>query len=388
MQMSKRNQFLLLGMILLIGLFSFPGIACAAETSYDNSGNLTFSSIGLAENPDSILGAALPPQPTLGTNLKLTDNLTITPDDSVTVKLRLNYLINTLLDPNDTNKFTLSRGYLDFSPNSLVSLRLGKQRLAWGTGYAWNPVNILDEPRNALTDNDDPEGITALRTDLYLGPVTTQIIIKPSASWESSDRAIRFKVSPAGFDLAYGLIGNNAGQTDHIFDFAYSFSGIGIRGEAFYQAEGNWRNDKKDILNYLVGVDYNFPGGYYLALEYYHNDSAFKDIPELLTYIAANSLDPITANGLITNLSNNGGIVRDHLFLRAMKTIGENFNTQLVFIYNPADQSVVVQPQLEYTWRQNTTLFCKLLYLNGGLNSEANISPIKSQLELGIKVNY
>jgi hypothetical protein len=375
-------------MILLISVFSAPKTISASETVYDNSGKLTFSSIGSTENSDCIFGSALPSQPSLGSNLKLSNDLVIKPDDSVTLKLRLNYLINTLQDSNDNNKLTLSRGYLDFSPSPRFNLRFGKQRLAWGTGYAWNPVNILDWPRNAFTDSDDPEGIIALRSDLYLGPVTTQIILKPSDSWESSDRVIRFKLNPSGFDLAYGLIQNHAGQIDQIFDFAHSISGIGIHGEAFYQAEGNWRTDKKDIFNYLLGADYNFPGGYYLAFEYYHNDGAFKDVPELLGYIGTNHLDPLATNELITNLSNNGGITRDHLFLRGMKTIGENLNTQLVLIYNPSDKSMIIQPQLEYTWRQATTLFFKLLYLNGDINSEANLSPFKSQFEFGIKVNY
>ena len=44
-------------------------------------------------------------------------------------------------------------------------LRLGKQRIAWGSGFAWNPTNRLEPPKNARNTTLEQEGALAARLD-------------------------------------------------------------------------------------------------------------------------------------------------------------------------------------------------------------------------------
>lgn len=386
-------------------------LALAEENKMDFGGSFEVRGIGQAKNSDLLFGEPSSTDvPSLGTSLNLRGDLAFTPADQVAVKLRLGYRtdstqtdLTTTETPSGT--FSLDRGYIDFTPNSLLSLRIGKQRLAWGTGYAWNPTDILDLPRAAFTAADVPEGVEAFRGDLALGPVTGQVFLVPStdpgSDWEKSGRAVRFKASPAGVDLTAGWVKRGTDPAAVTGDFAYSLSGIGLHGEALYQSEGNPRADKatKDVLNYLVGADYNFPGGYYLAVEYYHNDTAFKDVPELLGYLeqvktayiaSGNVADyPAFMQEYLAGLISNGGATRDHIFVRGSKTFREKYTAELMAVYNPTDGSVESQPRLEYAWGQNATLFAQGLLVNAGKKeAEANLIPLRNRVEVGMKVNF
>jgi hypothetical protein len=374
--------------LILIGLNA--GIVMAEGTTIDYSGSLEVSGINQPHNEDYFLSpTALGTVPVMGSIINLRNDLKIIPNDDVTIKLHISYLNDTTTNLNGT--FTLSRGFIDFTPNTWLSLRAGKQRLAWGTGYAWNPANILDNQRNAFTNADDPEGVIAFRNDLNFGPITTQVIITPKQSWETSGRALRIKASPGGFDFSLGSAQNGLDPAAITGDFACSLSGLGLHGEVLYQSGANTYTGAKNILNYLLGADYNLPGGYYLAVEYYHNDTVFQDINALKIYIATHFILPgdiDNLNNLLITLSNNGGATQNHFFLRGSKTFGEAFNLELMLIYNPDDHSLVGQPKFEYIWKQNTSLYIKGLLAAGDPNSEANILPTKTRFDLGMKVSF
>lgn len=403
----KRVMTFVLSVLFLLGSFTVTLADEAAGTTIDYSGVLEVSGVSQSLNSDSLMFAGpgmLDSYPTLGNVFKFRNDLRLIPNDQTTVRLRVSYIDDSIQNSANNQIFNLSRGFIDFTPNDRFSLRLGKQRLAWGAGYAWNPTDILDLPRNAFTDSDDPDGIMAYRGDLSLGPVTAQAVVTPGDSWEDSGRALRFKASPAGIDMTLGLAQKGTDSAATIADFAYSLAGVGIHGEALYRPEGNTiRTDKKDILNYLVGVDYNLPGGYYLALEYYHNDEAFENAKEFENYSVSKFTQALTEAGddpvkkaaafaelqtSMVNLANNGGITRDHFFIRAAKGFGDNINTELLLVVNPGDGSLVSQPLFEYTWKQNTKMFIKGMLASGGEDSEANLLPIQAQWNLGLKVSF
>lgn len=366
------------------------GPALAEGTTIDYNGSLEVDGITQALNNDFFLNSFIIPSPlsgmpTFGSHIKWQNDVRIIPNEQTTFKLRVSYLSDTVQPTVPNNyQFALSRGFMDFTPNSFLSVRAGKQRLAWGTGYAWNLTNILDQPRNALTDADDPEGVMAFRGDLNFGPVTTQVVITPNQSWDLSGRALRLKASPGGVDISLGVVQNGTQTAATIGDFACSLSGVGLHGEVRYQSEGNVRADKNDILDYLLGIDYNLPGGYYLAIEYYHNDQAYKSLMEFIADLP-NHTDVMS---YLNYLGNNGGVMQDHFFLRGSKKFGENTNMEILLVYCPTDHSLVGQPKFEYVWGQNTSIFVKGLFAAGDLNSEANIMPTKNSWTLGMKVNF
>lgn len=383
MEMKVYQGFIAV-LVLFGGLFFTGSGAYAADEQFDFSGSLEMYGITQHENTDYLLLYPAPPITSSGTGMKFQGNFKYLPSDRLALKVRLSSQDESLLESGLNGDLTFDRAYLDYTPGPMFSLRAGKQRLAWGTGYAWNPTDILDQPRNAFTDIDNPEGVMAFRGDLNLGPVTGQIIGAWDDDWKLTGKAVRLKSSPGGVDLTGGWVQPESGEPAWIADFAYSVSGIGLHGEVLYQTEGNWRTSGK-VNNYLFGLDYNFPGGYYLALEYYHNELAFPTLADLITYAIGH---PEFGQDDLLGLVNNGGVLQNHYFLRFTKTIGANLNFEIMLVYGPEDKSLEAQPKLEYTWKDNLTIFAKYLLVNGDGQAEANLLPLGNRLDLGLKVIF
>jgi hypothetical protein len=357
--------------------------ARAEESSFDFTGSLEVSGITQQSNEDcTMYPANITPS---GSGLKFRGDARYLPSDQLTVKLRMGYQYESPEESDLKGGLTLDRAYFDYTPNQIFSIRGGKQRLAWGTGYAWNPTDVLDEPRNAFTEADNPAGVVAIRTDVNLGPVTGQFFVTPGDDWNDSGKALRFKMSPSGLDLTAGLVKPKEGTTAFTGDFAYSWSGVGLHGEALYQTEGNWQTGDGKVSNYILGCDYTFPGGYYLALEYYHNDLAFAKVADLFAYASGH---PGFGEADFMGLVNNGGVLQNHYFLRFSKTIVNNLNSEVLLVYGPADGSLETQPKLEYTWGNNFIVFAKYLLISGQGQAEANLLPLKNRLDIGCKVTF
>jgi hypothetical protein len=58
---------------------------------------------------------------------------------------------------------TLRQAYVQRDWGSAVSLRLGKQRVGWGSGFAWNPTSRLEPPKNPLNTGLEQAGSLGAR---------------------------------------------------------------------------------------------------------------------------------------------------------------------------------------------------------------------------------
>jgi hypothetical protein len=65
----------------------------------------------------------------------------------------------------DETDWVVRQGYAQYWWGEKVGLRVGKQRIAWGSGFAWNPTNRLEPPKNALNTTLEQEGVLAARFD-------------------------------------------------------------------------------------------------------------------------------------------------------------------------------------------------------------------------------
>ena len=65
----------------------------------------------------------------------------------------------------DETRWRVRQAYLQYGWGSGLSLRAGKQRIAWGSGFAWNPTNRIEPPKNPLNTGLEQEGALAARMD-------------------------------------------------------------------------------------------------------------------------------------------------------------------------------------------------------------------------------
>jgi hypothetical protein len=68
-----------------------------------------------------------------------------------------------------TTAFTLRELLVEWRPLSALSLRAGRQRLGFGSGFAWNPSNDLDPPRSPADPAAPRSGTDAVQLALDCG---------------------------------------------------------------------------------------------------------------------------------------------------------------------------------------------------------------------------
>jgi hypothetical protein len=72
------------------------------------------------------------------------------------------------LDENETTLLDLKEVFVDFNfANNAIHFRAGKQVLQWGTGYFWNPTDLINVSHKSFTNlNALLDGVFGLRTDV------------------------------------------------------------------------------------------------------------------------------------------------------------------------------------------------------------------------------
>jgi len=202
-------------------------------------------------------------------------------------------------------------------------LKAGKQRIAWGSGYFYNPTDLIN-PVNLYSSELKRRNIFCLYGNYYLsqgtlegvlvadfqpvGPATDQQanayaqelnpewsgIVELPAGWqEELEWAVRYSTMIADFDASvlyyhgredYPINAVNLSTGQVVFSYprkntlGLSFSGaiqpgtnesIGLWSEATY----NWWKSADHYGQFIVGADYTFENGLHLLAEYYYDGS-------------------------------------------------------------------------------------------------------------------
>jgi hypothetical protein len=139
---------------------------------------------------------------------------------------------------------------LNFGREPLVFLSLGKQRIRWGTGFYWNPVDTFN-PRQDLQDIEEiEEGRNALRGDIAFGLSSLTGVVVPNSdstsfsldnyTFEEGRRLItgRFYTFLANTDLALYVSDKETEDIRWGASFSTVISDIQFFGEGiFWQGE-------------------------------------------------------------------------------------------------------------------------------------------------------
>jgi hypothetical protein len=234
--------------------------------------------------------------------------------------------------------------FLEFH-HKLFDLTLGKQQIAPGVGYAWNPTDIFN-----LKDIMDPTyeqtGISAVKLSIPLaGRITLSGVLRPKQSWDKTTQYYQLKTGIGQYDLSLlygrsqliqsGLFGKTAQPRDLCgFNLEGELLGVGIRSEVAVHRLNYKNNDLQ--YEYIIGGDYTFKNSLYLLTEYYHSDLGTKanqtTFDDYLVYFA----------GERKSLNQN------YLFALAMYPLGDLLDISAFGIINLDDKSAVIAPQLIY----------------------------------------
>ncbi len=325
----------------------------------------------------------------------------------VGAKIRTNTVVNNSFS-GWSYQTTLYEAFVSIKPSVFFQINVGKKRLKWGKGYAWNPVAFIDKPKNPNDPELAMEGFTIVSADYirsFKGPIKT-ITLTPillpvfnhinNGFGELNHLNFGGKIYLLLYDtdIDFMFLSGGSGPARYGLDFSRNIvSNFEIHGELAFvpnfrekglNREGNYREEEYSSLSYLTGLRFLTPFNTTFILEYYRNGGGFssQDMEDFYGFSSdAYSSFLLTGNEDLIKLA--GGPLgenyrkfspmRDYMFLRMSQKEPFNilyFVPSLTSIFNLNDNSFSVALELLYSPVTNLELRLKGTTLFGQRGSE------------------
>ncbi|HTY13401.1 MAG TPA: hypothetical protein VMD02_04355 [Candidatus Omnitrophota bacterium] len=325
--------------LLLLMMGAFPAIALSFGGSYEND------LLGLMKNDGSNA---------VGDLNRLRIKLDHDFSDRLTVHVEPRYYLLSkskdipLTGASDLSQVAWDRVYAKYRADRW-SLTAGKQRIAWGTGYIWNPVDIFNPMVLSFAVRDEDKiNVESLRLEVPVGEAGgIDAFVLTGKPWEQTTKGIRVRGTQGLFDLALSYVDQGAlGHQIGLETAGDIVKDVGLRGEVAFKtgAVGN------NYIQAVAGGDYTLENGIGLNLEYYYNGSGNRDRNDYSW-----GADPV---GM------------DYLFLSGNKILDELTTVTVSLLTNMDDQSFMIYPQYARNIGQNLDLNLEAMLLGGPGGSE------------------
>ncbi|MBK9360902.1 MAG: hypothetical protein IPM99_07095 [Rubrivivax sp.] len=219
-----------------------------------------------------------------------------------------------------------------------VDVKLGRQRIAWGTGRFWSPLDILNPVDPIALEREERPGVDAALVEARLGPLARlSAVWAPAPDRGSPSRALQWHGNAAGVDASL-VIGRLRGTELVGVDLASQIGAAGIRGEAAWLRSPAGPS----FARVLLGADYAFSNGLTLTGELYHNGAGARDP-------AAYDLAGQRA-GRVTSLATRyAGLYAAYEITPLLKWV-------TYAVVNADDRSRAVDTRLVWSWRDDLEL--------------------------------
>lgn len=233
-----------------------------------------------------------------------------------------------------------------------TEIKIGRQRIAWGTGFVWNPTDLLNPFNPAAIELEEKNGVDAVYGVLPFGSLSRfEAAYAPGRDALKASTAARVTTNWHDYDLAL-MVGDFQDSFVVGGDFAGYIGGAGFRGEFAYTRQGGATN----FLRAVVNADYNFPGDWYAFIEFYFNGQGESHKKKY------NLADLFSGN--IFNLA------RRYLALSTTKSITPLLTFSAYNISNLNDHSALFGPALTYSLAENLELSMSGYYFVGASDTE------------------
>ena len=184
-------------------------------------------------------------------------------------------------------RYSLYRGYLNFESKYLEAAA-GRQRIPWGVGRLWNPVDRFNAIRPLALQPDESPGVDAINARILFSDFNQlQLVFAPGRDAQEHKYAARLQGMAK--DIDYGLVaGVFAGAMTLGADFSGNLGEAAGRAEIVYTRPGTGADRTvwpvgapgaaplDDFWQLVVSVDYNIDwgSGVYVLVEHLYNGNA------------------------------------------------------------------------------------------------------------------
>lgn len=303
---------------------------------------------------------------------------------------------------------TLFEAFLSLKPSLSFHLDIGKKRMKWGKGYAWNPVAFIDRPKNPNDPGLALEGYVVLSIDYIksfqgkLKTITFTPVLIPVNEHINSTFGNKNQLNFGGkvyflfYDTDIDLMFLSGGSVPARYGMDFSrniASNFEIHGEFAYipdyikeviQEDGTVGEEQYASMNYLLGIRFLTRTNTTFFFEYFKNGNGYTS-NEMENFYSL--IDQVYQSYLLTGddsqlefLSGAASQayrtfapMQDYLYLRISQKEPWNilyFIPSFTSIFNLTDKSFSLTPELLYNPITNLELRAKITILLGKGGSE------------------
>ncbi|WP_286758461.1 hypothetical protein [Ralstonia sp. RL] len=233
-----------------------------------------------------------------------------------------------------------------------TDIRVGRQRIAWGTGRFWSPLDILNPISPIQLEREERPGADAILVEHKLGDVSrVSAVYAAQRPGENGSGALYWHGNRAGVDFSV-VTGRFRGDRLIGADIATQIGNAGLRGELTVTSPSGTRNYRRA----LIGIDYAFANTLTLSAELYYNGTGTSDP---LAYDFASLLA-----GRIQNVGQRyAGVFASYEITPLLKTTN-------YLVANLQDGSRYFSPTLTYSLRTNIDWTIGVQSFSGSATSE------------------
>ncbi len=243
----------------------------------------------------------------------------------------------------------------------LADLTLGRQRIAWGAGYLWNPTDVFNPFTLSFAVEEEQESEPeAVRLEIPLG-VASGIdgYVVTGYEWTETKKGIRAKTNVGLYDLSVSYVDRGSGSFQLGFDTTGELFELGVRAEIAMISP----SDANRYFQSVWGWNYTFENGWGIDMEYYNNGLGKRNKDDY----DWNAL----RDGEITQLG------MDYFFFGANKMLDEITNIRFSLLTNADDLSFIFYPSYNRNISQNVDLSLEALLSFGEKGSEYNPTDVQ-----------
>jgi hypothetical protein len=233
-----------------------------------------------------------------------------------------------------------------------TDVKVGRQRIALGTGQFWSPIDLLNPIDPTRLERDYRSGVDAVLVEQKLGALARiDGVYAPARGGVKAVAAGYLHGNARGSDYSI-LVGTFRGDQAIGADFSTNRGGVGVRGEATLTRPTLGSRYARALL----GADYAFPNTVTLTAELYHNGKGASDP-------ARYDVSALSAGRALNLGRHYGAIAGSYQVTPLMKIAAYG-------VLNVDDRSGVLWPRLEYSLAANLDLAVGIQRFAGGADSE------------------
>jgi len=303
---------------------------------------------------------------------------------------------------------TLFEAFLSLKPSLSFHLDIGKKRMKWGKGYAWNPVAFIDRPKNPNDPDLALEGYVVLSIDYIksfqgkLKTITFTPVLIPVNEHINSTFGNRNQLNFGGkvyflfydTDIDLMFLSGGSGPARYGMDFSRNItSNFEIHGEFAYipdyikeviQEDGTVGEEQYASMNYLLGIRFLTRTNTTFFFEYFKNGNGYNsnEMENFYSHIdqayqsyllTGDDSQLEFLSGAASQTYRTFAPMQDYLYLRISQKEPWNilyFIPSFTSIFNLTDKSFSLTPELLYNPITNLELRAKITILLGKGGSE------------------